>query len=109
MAMRGKKEEAEKKKKRGDQEMAMKQRKGCGPANPKFQQKTMQEGRRPLGRKGNTRRNESGDGQAAIAVYVTPTEVPHGGKCHSDEGWKLTEENAKGQTPRSPLTCRFLQ
>jgi hypothetical protein len=46
MAMRGKKKEAERgEKKRGDQEMAMKQRKGYGTCNPKFQQKTMQKER----------------------------------------------------------------
>lgn len=48
------------KKKRGDQEMAMKQRKGYGTCNPKFQQKTMQK-ERALRWKWNARKDENGD------------------------------------------------
>lgn len=55
---------------------------------------------------GNTRRDESGDKQVAIAVHVRHTEVPHGGKCHSV---KDGSSQKKTQIPRPPLPCQFLQ
>lgn len=63
--------------------MAMKQRKGrtCNPKIP-AENHAGRKAATQVGRK--HKEDESGDGQAAIAVHVTPTEVPHGGKCHSD-------------------------